>query len=56
MSNLFRRWRAARQTRRAYPVPPDWMRGPTRALPTVPPGYPGRLTPGRQWRANGGRW
>ncbi|MEU8259645.1 hypothetical protein AB0C02_03345 [Micromonospora sp. NPDC048999] len=35
---------------------PGWMREPTRAIPTMRPGCPGRLTPGQEWRANGGRW
>ncbi|MEU7806196.1 MULTISPECIES: hypothetical protein [unclassified Micromonospora] len=35
---------------------PDWMRQPTRPLPTMGPGRVGNLTPAQQWRANGGRW
>ncbi|PZG17864.1 hypothetical protein C1I95_14630 [Micromonospora craterilacus] len=34
---------------------PEWMRQPTRPLPVQHPGRPGWLTPGQQWRANGGR-
>ncbi|WP_435148920.1 hypothetical protein [Micromonospora aurantiaca (nom. illeg.)] len=35
---------------------PEWMRQPTRPLPTMGPGRVGNLTPAQQWRANGGRW
>ncbi|MCW3839939.1 hypothetical protein ONA70_07490 [Micromonospora yasonensis] len=35
---------------------PEWMRQPTRPLPTMSPGRVGNLTPAQQWRANGGRW
>ncbi|GIJ35791.1 hypothetical protein [Micromonospora sediminimaris] len=35
---------------------PKWMREPTRPLPMPRPGRPGWLTPGQQWRANGGQW
>ncbi|PWU52244.1 hypothetical protein DLE60_11660 [Micromonospora globispora] len=35
---------------------PDWMREPTRVLPTIEPGRPGWLTRAQEWRANGGRW
>ncbi|MCW3843557.1 hypothetical protein ONA70_25980 [Micromonospora yasonensis] len=58
------RWFRCRTTVPPPPLPrrakgenlPDWMREPTRVIPTVRPGSPGRLTRGQEWRANGGRW
>ncbi|TDB76857.1 MULTISPECIES: hypothetical protein [unclassified Micromonospora] len=35
---------------------PEWMRLPTQPYPQQGPGRAGGLTPGQEWRANGGRW
>ncbi|WP_043719721.1 hypothetical protein [Micromonospora maris] len=34
---------------------PEWLREPTQPLPLQRPGRPGWLTPGQQWRADGGQ-
>ncbi|PZG07159.1 hypothetical protein C1I95_31455 [Micromonospora craterilacus] len=57
------RWFRCRNAAPPPPLPqrvrgehlPSWMHQPTRALPTMEPGRVGNLTPGQQWRANGGR-
>ncbi|MFG2056367.1 hypothetical protein ACGFI9_20325 [Micromonospora sp. NPDC048930] len=58
------RWFRCRTTVPPPPLPrrakgenlPDWMREPTRVIPTMRAGSPGRLTRAQEWRANGGRW
>ncbi|TDC83715.1 hypothetical protein E1193_07945 [Micromonospora sp. KC606] len=35
---------------------PEWMRQSAQPIPVQSPGRAGWLTPGRQFRANGGRW
>jgi hypothetical protein len=35
---------------------PAWVTAPMEVCPTSNPGRARRLTPGQQWRANGGGW